>query len=73
MAKHLGKVPIPGAEVICEGLHFTAESPAGRRNKVVTVVVSPVGWSADDEQPAETEASSDDTASDSDAAVAGKS
>jgi CBS domain containing-hemolysin-like protein len=73
MAKHLGKVPIPGAEVVCEGLHFTAESPAGRRNKVVTVVVSPVGWSADDEQPADTDAPSDDTASDSDAAVAGKS
>ena len=41
MAKYLGKVPIPGAEVICEGLHFQAESLAGRRNKVVTVVVSP--------------------------------
>ena len=42
MAKHLGKVPIPGAEVVCEGLHFQAESLAGRRNKVVTVVVTPV-------------------------------
>jgi CBS domain containing-hemolysin-like protein len=41
MAKHLGKVPIPGAEVVCEGLHFQAESLAGRRNKVVTVVVTP--------------------------------
>ena len=40
MAKHLGKVPIPGAEVDCEGLHFHAESLAGRRNKVVTVVVT---------------------------------
>jgi len=39
MAKHLGKVPIPGAEVVCEGLHLQAESLAGRRNKVVTVVV----------------------------------
>jgi CBS domain containing-hemolysin-like protein len=46
MAKHLGRVPIPGAEVICEGLLFHAESLAGRRNKVVTVVVSPVGGSA---------------------------
>ncbi len=53
MAKHLGKVPIPGAEVICEGLHFTAESPAGRRNKVVTVVVSPLGWNAEHERPAD--------------------
>jgi CBS domain containing-hemolysin-like protein len=42
MAKHLGKVPIPGAEVTCQGLHLLAESRAGRRNKVVTVVVSPV-------------------------------
>ena len=42
MAKHLGRVPIPGAEVECEGLHFQAESLAGRRNKVVTVVVTPV-------------------------------
>ena len=42
MAKYLGKVPIPGAEVICEGLHFQAESLAGRRNKIVSVVVSPV-------------------------------
>jgi CBS domain containing-hemolysin-like protein len=49
MAKHLGKVPIPGAEVVCEGLQFEAESLAGRRNKVVTVLVSPVGWTAEDE------------------------
>jgi CBS domain containing-hemolysin-like protein len=45
MAKHLGKVPIPGAEVVCEGLLFQAESLAGRRNKVVTVVVTPVAES----------------------------
>jgi CBS domain containing-hemolysin-like protein len=42
MAKHLGKVPIPGAEVVCEGLHFQAEALAGRRNKVVSVLVTPV-------------------------------
>ncbi|MBA2561252.1 MAG: HlyC/CorC family transporter [Propionibacteriales bacterium] len=40
MAKHLGKVPIPGAETVCEGLHFEAEALAGRRNKVVSVVVT---------------------------------
>jgi len=34
--------PIPGAEVVCEGLHFQAEGLAGRRNKIVTVVVTPV-------------------------------
>jgi len=46
MAKHLGRVPIPGAEVVCEGLHLQAESLAGRRNKVVTVVVRPVDRSS---------------------------
>ncbi len=39
MAKHLGKVPIPGSEVEVEGLRLRAESPAGRRNRVGTVVV----------------------------------
>jgi CBS domain containing-hemolysin-like protein len=47
MAKHLGRVPIPGAEVVCEGLHFQAESLAGRRNKVVTVVVNRVSSQED--------------------------
>ncbi|MGH3423160.1 MAG: transporter associated domain-containing protein, partial [Nocardioidaceae bacterium] len=42
MAKHLGKVPIPGSEVEIDGLRFTAESPEGRRNRVGTVVVSRV-------------------------------
>jgi CBS domain containing-hemolysin-like protein len=43
MAKHLGKVPIPGAEVTCHGFLLQAESPSGRRNKVVTIVATPVG------------------------------
>ena len=51
MAKHLGKVPIPGAEVVVAGLHLQAESLAGRRNKVVTVVVTPAGRA----QPADEE------------------
>ncbi len=42
LAKHLGKVPIPGAEVTWQRLHLQAESLAGRRNKVVTVVVTPL-------------------------------
>jgi CBS domain containing-hemolysin-like protein len=57
MAKHLGKVPIPGAEVVCEGLHFQAESLAGRRNRVVTVVVSPDGWTADEQERSRSDAS----------------
>ncbi len=53
MAKHLGKVPIPGAEVTCEGLHLQAESLAGRRNKVVTVVVTRAEMASDEAyQPA---------------------
>jgi CBS domain containing-hemolysin-like protein len=39
MAKELGRVPIPGAMVSFGGLTFRAESLAGRRNKVVTVVI----------------------------------
>jgi CBS domain containing-hemolysin-like protein len=43
MAKHLGRVPIPGTEVVVEGLRFRAESRAGRRNRVVAVLISPEG------------------------------
>jgi CBS domain containing-hemolysin-like protein len=42
MAKHLGKVPIPGSEIEVEGLLFVAEAPTGRRNRIATVVVRPV-------------------------------
>jgi CBS domain containing-hemolysin-like protein len=47
MAKHLGKVPIPGAEVTAEGLHFVADAVAGRRNRLGTVVVWRVGSETD--------------------------
>jgi CBS domain containing-hemolysin-like protein len=59
MAKHLGRVPIPGAEVVCEGLHFQAESLAGRRNKIVTVVVTPARDGTDDAPAAQEDAESD--------------
>jgi CBS domain containing-hemolysin-like protein len=42
MAKHLGKVPIPGSAVEVHGLRFEAEGPSGRRNKVGTVLVNRV-------------------------------
>ncbi|WP_239456503.1 hemolysin family protein [Nocardioides solisilvae] len=42
MAKHLGKVPIPGSTVEVHGLRFEAEGPSGRRNQVGTVLVSVV-------------------------------
>jgi CBS domain containing-hemolysin-like protein len=45
LAKALGRVPIPGATTVVEGLRLTAERAAGRRNRIGTVVVSrePVG------------------------------
>jgi magnesium and cobalt exporter, CNNM family len=39
LAKHLGKVPIPGSHVEVEGLRFEAEEATGRRNKVGTVLI----------------------------------
>jgi Mg2+/Co2+ transporter CorC len=42
MAKHLGKVPIPGSEVEVEGLLLRAEDPTGRRNQIGTVLVRQV-------------------------------
>jgi CBS domain containing-hemolysin-like protein len=39
LAKHLGRVPIPGAEVTVEGLVLTAETAQGRRNRIGTVLV----------------------------------
>nr|WP_206441241.1 hemolysin family protein [Streptomyces boncukensis] len=53
LAKSLGRVPIAGATTTVDvtedrldpaltGLRLTAESPAGRRNRIVTVLVEPV-------------------------------
>jgi CBS domain containing-hemolysin-like protein len=39
LAKHLGRVPIPGAHVNVGGLELTAEGTQGRRNRLGTVVV----------------------------------
>ncbi|MFE1264257.1 hemolysin family protein [Streptomyces albogriseolus] len=48
LAKQLGRVPIAGASSLVElpdgrELRLTAEAAAGRRNKIVTVLVEPVG------------------------------
>jgi CBS domain containing-hemolysin-like protein len=40
MAKHLGRVPIPGSHVEAHGLRFEAEQATGRRNKIGTVLIS---------------------------------
>jgi CBS domain containing-hemolysin-like protein len=45
LAHALGRVPIAGSEATTTGLRLTAESPAGRRNRIATVVarrISPV-------------------------------
>ncbi|MET9023168.1 hemolysin family protein [Actinopolymorpha sp. NPDC004070] len=42
MAKHLDKVPIPGARVAVEGLQLLAEGPVGRRNRIPTILVTRV-------------------------------
>ncbi|MFF8829521.1 hemolysin family protein [Streptomyces sp. NPDC015131] len=47
LAKALGRVPISGATAVVDlpdgrALRLTAESPAGRRNKIVTVLAEPV-------------------------------
>ncbi|MFC6286709.1 hemolysin family protein [Nocardioides sp. GCM10027113] len=56
MAKHLGRVPIPGSAVEAHGLQFEAEGPAGRRNKIGTVVIRRVE-PQHEEQPVEEGAS----------------
>jgi CBS domain containing-hemolysin-like protein len=43
LAAELGRVPIPGATVQVGQLRLTAESAAGRRNRIGTVVVERIG------------------------------
>jgi CBS domain containing-hemolysin-like protein len=43
LAQRLGRVPIPGAVATVAGLRLTAESLAGRRNRIGTVRVERVG------------------------------
>ena len=40
MAKRLGRVPIPGAQIVEDGWQLTAERGAGRRNRVATVLAT---------------------------------
>jgi CBS domain containing-hemolysin-like protein len=49
LAKHLGKVPIAGSQVVVEGLRLTAEAQTGRRNRIGRVVISPVTGSSTSE------------------------
>jgi CBS domain containing-hemolysin-like protein len=47
LAKHLGKVPIPGSTVEVAGLQLVAEAPSGRRNRIGRVHVSRVDVPSD--------------------------
>ena len=40
LAKHLGRVPIPGSHIEVNGLRIEAEGAIGRRNRIGTVLVS---------------------------------
>ncbi|MGH3273544.1 MAG: hemolysin family protein, partial [Streptosporangiaceae bacterium] len=46
LAQRLGRVPIPGAVAAAAGLRLTAESLAGRRNRIGTVRVERIGSEA---------------------------
>ena len=43
LARQLGRVPIAGAVATTAGLRLTAESLAGRRNRIGTVLVERAG------------------------------
>ena len=50
MAKRLGRVPIPGAEVVENGWSLVAERGAGRRNRIVAVLATRIATADDGEQ-----------------------
>ena len=43
MGRRLGRVPIPGAEVVVDGWTLRAERAAGRRNRIGSVLALPAG------------------------------
>jgi CBS domain containing-hemolysin-like protein len=61
MGKHLGRVPIAGSVVETHGLRFEAEGPAGRRNRIGAVLITPIDTSPveEDEGRDEVESYSD--------------
>jgi CBS domain containing-hemolysin-like protein len=40
LAKHLGRVPIPGSEIELDGWSLVAERPVGRRHRIATVLAT---------------------------------
>jgi CBS domain containing-hemolysin-like protein len=59
MAKHLGRVPIPGSIVEAHGLRFLAEDASGRRNKIGTVLIHRVTPQADPDPASDLESAHD--------------
>jgi CBS domain containing-hemolysin-like protein len=53
MAKHLGRVPIPGSTVEVDGLVFRAEEAKGRRNRIGSVLITPVAPPVDSDDARE--------------------
>jgi CBS domain containing-hemolysin-like protein len=53
LAKHLGRVPIPGAKAVVDGLELTAETAQGRRNRIGTVLVRRLKGDEQEEAPDE--------------------
>ena len=49
MAKHLGRVPIPGSVVEAHDLRFEAEAATGRRNRIGTVLIARVATDGEDD------------------------
>lgn len=45
IAKHLGRVPIPGSTIIVPGWKLTAERPSGRRHRIATVLAERIAES----------------------------
>jgi len=74
LAKYLGRVPIPGAQVRVQGLELTAESAQGRRNRIGTVLVRRTDEGADStgDAPERAEASDGDRQRGEEAAVDGR-
>ena len=53
LGKRIGRVPIPGSEITLHGWRLVAESVAGRRNRVGSVLVTPVDTATDNRDTAE--------------------
>lgn len=53
IALRLGRVPIPGAEIVEQGWRLRAESAEGRRNRIGTIVASPPETSEIEDDEAE--------------------